>query len=192
MTILMGTARHYAAPFVIIRTRDPLWFGKRAFQCGTPMNHTEMATSTRGKQIRRLERKIDPESRRIALRTAFVARFIVLREGRRSRAHRLIEEMKWTPESCAEDLYRMFRQAFLDNGDKLQPVDRDLKRALGHAERSVDYFIGQYIDRATLSFAEALEDYERSNQLLFGDEVREGPRNGGWRLPSENSARTKR
>ena len=138
------------------------------------------------KQIRRLERKIDPEQRRVALRTAFVARFIVLREGRRSRAHRVIEQMVWGPEATAETLYQMFRKAFVDNGDKLGPVDRDLRRAIGHAERSVDYFIGQYLDRSVLSFGQALTDYERSNQLLFGENGQEVPRNGGWRLPSES------
>lgn len=154
------------------------------------MAHTAMPQAAATKQIRRLERKVDPEQRRVALRTAFVARFIVLREGRRSRAHRIIEQMAWGPESTADDLYQMFRKAFLDNGDKLQPVDRDLKRAIGHAERSVDYFIGQYLDRSVLSFAQALLDYERSNQLLFGENGQEVPRNGGWRLPSECPKRT--
>lgn len=125
-------------------------------------------------------REVDPELRRVALRTAFVARFIVLREGRRSRAHRLIEQIAWEDASTAYDLYKMFRQAFLDNGDRLQPVDRDLRRALEHAERSVDYFVQQYCNRSTLSFHDALLDYARSNDLLFGEEG-EIPRSGGWR-----------
>lgn len=129
-------------------------------------------------------KEIDPESKRVALRTAFVARFIVLREGRRSRAHRIIEQMAWSVEATADELYKMFRQAFVDNGDKMQPVDRDLKRALGHAQRSVDHFVGQYIDRSTLSFQQALVDYERSNKLLFGEDPNGVPRSGGWKVPA--------
>lgn len=126
--------------------------------------------------------EVSEESKRIALRTAFVSRFIVLREGRRSRAHRIIEEMAWDKDSSLEDLYQMFREAFVENGDKLQSVDRDLKRAKQHAKCSVDHFMGQYLGRATLSFRDALEDYERSNRLLFGDDPADVPRNGGWRL----------
>ena len=124
--------------------------------------------------------------RSAAKRTAFVARFIVLREGRRSRAHRIIEAMTWDADTTAEELYECFRQAFISNGDKLQPVDRDLNRAIEHASCSADYFVDQYADRVTMSFQEALEDYERSNRLLFGDDPEEVPRSGGWRLPSES------
>lgn len=131
-------------------------------------------------------KKVDPVTRNSALRTAFVARFIVLREGRRSRAHRIIEEMAWSEETQALELYERFRQAFIENGDKLQPVDRDLKRAWAHAERSVDYFIEQYLGRTCLSFCEALEDYDRSNRLLFGDDPANVPRNGGWRVPTRS------
>lgn len=121
-----------------------------------------------------------------ARRTAFVARFIVLREGRRTKAHRLIEEMAWEAATTAEQLAERFRQAFIDNGDKLEPVDRDIRRALAHAERSMGFFIDYYVQRATLSFKTALSDYIRSNQLLFGSEVPdEAPRTGGWRLPEE-------
>lgn len=130
-------------------------------------------------------REISPEAFRQAYRTAFVARFIVLREGRRSRAHRIIEEMEWSSDTSAEELYERFREAFVENGDKLQPVDRDLKRAIKHAERSARFFPDQYSDRATLSFRQALQDYERSNALLFGDDSDEVPRTGGWRLPSQ-------
>ncbi len=123
----------------------------------------------------------DNQARRTAIRTAFVARFIVLREGRRTRAHRLIEQMSWEESTTAEDLARKFRQAFVDNGDKLGPVDRDIKRALEHAASSVNFFIAQYLERETLSFIEALADYERSNELLFGDEPDAPMRTGGWR-----------
>lgn len=129
---------------------------------------------------REWKRVIDPELRRVAVRTAFVARFIVLREGRRSRAHRLIEELVWDTKSTAGELYDKFREAFVANGDRLGPIDRDLRRALEHAEKSVDYFIQPYIDRATTSFRDALIDYQRSNELLFGEEGT-APRNGGWR-----------
>ncbi len=128
------------------------------------------------------QEKVTPEAERSAVRTAFVARFIVLREGRRSRAHRLIELMTWDDSATAEDLYQRFRQAFIDNGDKLQPVDRDLRRALEHAKCSVGHFLSQYVGRSTKSFAQALEDYERSNRLLFGDEEEAVPRSGGWKV----------
>ena len=81
----------------------------------------------------------------------------------------------------------MFRQAFVDNGDKMQPVERDLRRAFEHAHTSVEHFVDQYIERETLSFKEALFDYERSNALLFGEDAEEVPRKGGWRLPSESA-----
>ncbi len=134
---------------------------------------------------RRGKKEVDEETHRVALRTAFVSRFIVLREGRRSRAHRMIESMSWAPEMTAEELADQFRQAFIDNGDKLQPVERDIRRALEHAHCSVDHFIDQYLGRATFSFREALEDYERSNRLLFGDDPEDVPRSGGWRLAEQ-------
>jgi hypothetical protein len=123
----------------------------------------------------------DLHAKRAAVRTAFVARFIVLREGRRTRAHRMIEQMQWDSNTSAEQLAERFREAFVTNGDKLGPVDRDLKRALEHAESSVNFFIAQYLERETLSFPEALADYERSNELLFGDEPDAPMRTGGWR-----------
>ena len=36
-----------------------------------------------------------------ARRTAFVARFIVLRESKRTRAHRVIETMEWADQTTA-------------------------------------------------------------------------------------------
>jgi len=125
------------------------------------------------------------EERILALRTAFISRFIVLREGRRTRAHRNIEELSWAPETTAEELVMIFRQAFKENGDKMQPVDRDLKRAFAHAQKSVAHFVRQYVDRASLNFKDALNDYERSNRLLFGDDPSDVPRSGGWRLASD-------
>jgi hypothetical protein len=118
-----------------------------------------------------------------ARRTAFVSRFIVLREAKRSRAHRTIELMEWEDDIPAEKLAERFRQVFVDNGDNMGPVDRDLRRAMAHSMRSLHYFIHEYSSRATASFVEALFDYERSNKLLFGDD--EQPKLGGWRLPSE-------
>ena len=120
-----------------------------------------------------------------ARRTAFVARFIVLREAKRTKAHRVIERMEWQANTTAERLYDMFRQAFLDNHDNMTPVDRDLRRALKHAERThmVGHFIQEYQSRATNSFIDALYDYGRSNTLLFGDD--DEPKSGGWRLPNE-------
>ncbi len=117
----------------------------------------------------------------IARRTAFVARFIVLREARRTRAHRTIENLSWSPESTAEDLAKIFREAFVANGDKLGPVDRDVQRALKHADRSAHQFLEHYLCRATTNFCDALQDYLRSNELLFGDDEKEYPRVSGWR-----------
>ena len=120
-----------------------------------------------------------------ARRTAFVARFIVLREGKRTRAHRVIEMLEWTNSCTAEDLAQRFRQAFIDNGDNMVPVDRDLRRALAHSQRSLKHFVAEYATRSTRNFVESLYDYERSNTLLFGDD--EHPKTGGWRLPDELS-----
>lgn len=118
-----------------------------------------------------------------ARRTAFTARFIVLRESKRSRAHRVIEMMEWDDLTTAEELHQRFRQAFVENKDNMGPVDRDLRRAMGHADRSLTYFIKEYEGRSTNDFIEALNDYERSNALLFGDD--DQPKPGGWRLPRE-------
>jgi hypothetical protein len=115
-----------------------------------------------------------------ARRTAFVARFIVLREARRTRAHRVIETMEWEETTSAEDLATSFRKAFVENGDNMIPVLRDIKRALAHADRSLKHFVSEYSTRSTLNFVDALADYERSNKLLFGDD--EQPKTGGWRL----------
>lgn len=122
-----------------------------------------------------------PEIR--ARRTAFVARFIVLRESKRTRAHRVIEMMEWSDSTSAEELAALFRQVFIDNGDNMTPVNRDINRALGHSSRSLNHFISEYSERATTSFIDALWDYERSNVLLFGSD--DQPKPGGWRLPKE-------
>ena len=143
----------------------------------------DLDTVTLPSHLRRPPKDVDPKLRNIAVRTAFIARFIVLREGRRSRAHRLIEQISWEKEASAQEVAKKFLEAFLSNGDKLPPVKRDLKRALLHGERSVDYFIGQYVERATLDFHDALADYVRSNKVLFGEEAKATPRRGGWRLP---------
>lgn len=118
-----------------------------------------------------------------ARRTAFVARFIVLREARRTRAHRKIEKLGWGAHTTAEELAEAFRKEFIENGDNMVPVNRDIRRALAHADRSLNHFIGEYSSRATLNFVDALSDYERSNTLLFGDD--EHPKSGGWRLIQE-------
>lgn len=118
-----------------------------------------------------------------ARRTAFIARFIVLRESKRTRAHRLIEMMSWEDLTTAEELAEQFRNVFVENGDNMVPVDRDLRRALAHANRSLNYFISEYATRATTNFIDALFDYGRSNTLLFGAE--DQPKPGGWRLPQE-------
>ena len=129
--------------------------------------------------------KVDATDPRVikARRTAFVARFIVLRESKRTRAHRVIEMMSWEDLTTVEELAEKFRAVFLANGDNMSPVDRDLRRALAHSYRSLNHFIDEYSVRATSSFIDALFDYERSNKLLFGTE--DQPKPGGWRLPQE-------
>lgn len=145
------------------------------------MEQTGMVgTPSEAKNIEQIERD---QAHVRARRTAFMARFIVLREAKRSRAHRLIEMMEWDDLTSVEEMYQRVRQAFLDNKDSMGPVDRDMRRALAHADRSLNYFIREYNGRATRNFVESLEDYERSNALLFGDE--EQPKPGGWRLPHE-------
>jgi hypothetical protein len=118
-----------------------------------------------------------------ASRTAFIARFIVLREGKRTRAHRRIEELVWEEDTTAEELATTIRNIFLENGDLMEFVDRDIKRALAHSSRSISFFVDEYLARATINFIDALIDYDRSNTLLF--QAEEQPRPGGWRLPSE-------
>jgi len=121
-----------------------------------------------------------------ARRTAFMARFIVLRESKRSRSHRVIERLEWDELCTAEELAQSIRRVFVENGDSISPVDRDLRRALAHADRSINHFVQEYSSRATTNFIDALYDYERSNKLLFGDgEAEDQPGLGGWRLPQE-------
>ena len=137
-------------------------------------------TSESGSRANRDDLRSNPKAKAIAQRTAFVARFILLRENRRTKAHRQIEAMVWDEDTTAEDLYEMFRKAFQENGDKLTPVDRDLRRALEHAYCSIEHFVGQYLSRSTLDFKSALDDYQKSNSLLFGDE--DAPKPVGWRF----------
>lgn len=118
-----------------------------------------------------------------ARRTAFIARFIVLREGKRTKAHRIIEFFEWDEWTTEQELAERIRAVFKANGDSMGPVERDIKRALAHASRALNHFIEEYASRSSLSFIEALVDYERSNTLLFGSD--EQPRTGGWRLPRE-------
>lgn len=127
---------------------------------------------------------LETEAARLrARRTAFVARFIVLRESKRSRAHRTIEMLSWQDDTTAESLAGLLRKVFEENGDNMMPIDRDIRRALEHANRCLNSFIPEYNERATVNFIDALFDYERSNSLLFGDD--ETPKQGGWRLPRD-------
>ncbi len=120
-----------------------------------------------------------------AIRTAFIAKFILLRESKRSKAHRSIEKLSWDKNASAKDLYNQFRAEFVRNGDKLLTVEKDLDRALMHAEGSANYFLKQYLSRECLSFKQALLDYERSNELLFGSSVCPNNKRKGWKLSTE-------
>ena len=119
----------------------------------------------------------------VARRTAFIARFIVLRESKRTKAHRILEMMEWEASTSAEELAERFREVFVENGDNMARVDRDINRALGHANRMLKHFVNEYLNRATINFIDALYDYEQSNTLLFGTD--DQPKPGGWRLPLE-------
>ena len=120
-----------------------------------------------------------------ARRTAFVARFIVLRESKRSRAHRRIEMLAWNDDATAEDIANMCRVIFKENGDNMRVVENDIRKAMSHADRSLKHFYEEYAARATNDFIHALHDYERSNALLFGDDDAERPTSEGWRHPKE-------
>ena len=136
--------------------------------------------------VSKVDAPIDPELEKATIRarrTAFVARFIVLRESKRTRAHRIIEMMEWDDQTTPDQLAQMFREVFKSNGDNMTPVERDLRRAIAHSSRSLNYFVREYATRATTNFIDALFDYERSNTLLFGAD--DQPKPGGWSLPKE-------
>ena len=118
-----------------------------------------------------------------ARRMAFIARFIVLRENKRSKAHRKIEQLSWSNNATAEELAEKIRLVFKLNGDNLISINRDLRRALEHASPASKHFVEEYAQRSCNTFIEAIEDYERSNHLLF--EGQEAPRCTGWRNPAE-------
>ena len=124
-----------------------------------------------------------PHERQVALRTAFVSRFIVLREEKKSRAHRAIEKLEWSKEETASGLFTRFKEIFDSCKDDETHAERDLVKALEHAERSVDHFMEQYLGRATQSFADALRDHKRSNELLFGSGVSYVSSPIGWKVP---------
>lgn len=117
-----------------------------------------------------------------ARRTAFVARFIVLRELRRAKAHRTIEVMEWEAHTTAEELYEKFYKAFQESKDNLSQAKSDLKKAMEHVQNSFYHFVNEYSQRATLNFVAALQDFDYSNKLLFGDDL---PKNVAWRNPQE-------
>jgi predicted transcriptional regulator len=141
----------------------------------------------KARDVRTIEFRDDLDHEKLSVvkarRTAFVARFIVLRESKRTRAHRRIEQLEWTQETTAEQLADIIRSIFKENGDNMDVVERDVSRALAHSSRSLSFFVAEYVARATNNFIDALFDYEASNQLLFGAD--EQPKPGGWRLPSE-------
>lgn len=116
----------------------------------------------------------------IARRTAFVARFIVLRESRRSKGHREIELLTWDESATAEELAVRFKDILTKHHANASSVDRDIKRALEHSSRTIAYFVDEYVARSTTNFQDALKDYQESNALLFGEE--EQPKITGWNL----------
>ena len=122
-----------------------------------------------------------------ARRTAFIARFIVLRESKRSRAHGEIELLTWQAETTAEELAAIMASIFKSHKEDMKSANRDIKRALSHASRSMSHFVAEYVKRSNESFAEALSDYNRSNLLLFGDEKNEDLH--GWSSPARVSER---
>ena len=139
---------------------------------------------TRSSAIRLFKSKLSTR----AQRTAFLASFIVIREAKRSRAHRKIELMSWSDDATAWDIAQQLGKIFQDNGDKVSSIERDLNRALLHAEKLPLTLYQEYSQRAVCSFVEALKDYETSNSLLFSAQD-EGPKLVGWQ-PSSVVMRT--
>jgi len=118
-----------------------------------------------------------------AKRAAFLARLIVLREGKKCKAHREIEQLEWDSLTTAEDLANKIASVFKRNTTSILSIQKDLKRALAHSDNSAKYFANEYEKRSTTNFIDALKDYERSNELLFGDNS--PPKFGGWCLPDQ-------
>lgn len=106
----------------------------------------------------------------IAMRTAFVSRFIVLRAQRRSRANRRLVQLTWTTTETAESLKEQFREILITHGEYKRKADRDLDNAYSFAVRSSELFCVSYFQRATTSFKDALYDFFRSNAMLFGED----------------------
>ena len=53
--------------------------------------------------------------------------------------------MEWEDDTPVEDLVEKFRQAFIDNGDNMTPVDRDVRRAYREPDRSSVYGMKTFI-----------------------------------------------
>lgn len=112
---------------------------------------------------------IDMKKYHSALRNAFIARFIVLTNRRRSRANGLLKKLTWTEEVTAEQLAEIIKGIFVSANDFNETIEKDIAKSIEHANYSAIFFTEYYHQRSILSIKEAVEDYKRSNELLFGD-----------------------
>lgn len=102
-----------------------------------------------------------------ARRTAFVSKFIILRENKISRSHAILERLHWDDTTTYYDLYRAFYK-ILRAFDKPLCFKKDLDKAKEHAKTLSPTFVREYANRSGQSFLEALIDYEKSVYILFG------------------------
>lgn len=123
----------------------------------------------------------DPKMKVASTRAAFLSKFILLRENKKSKAHREIEKEFWGPEETAQDLYAKFLCIFEKYKDN--KAKEDLKASLKYAKTLIDYFVNQYSTRITLNFGDALRDYKRTHDLLEENCLKPM----GWKIPRNKS-----
>ncbi|MCS6892954.1 MAG: hypothetical protein NZO16_00045 [Deltaproteobacteria bacterium] len=104
-----------------------------------------------------------------ARRTAFVSKFIILRENKVSRAHEIIEKLAWDDTDSHYTLAKAFEKIFNFFGEDKSYM-KDIEKALLSAKSLSAAFIKEYATRSGKCFLEALLDHERSIFILFGSE----------------------
>ncbi|MCS6960896.1 MAG: hypothetical protein NZT61_00120 [Deltaproteobacteria bacterium] len=102
-----------------------------------------------------------------AQRTAFVSKFIILRETKISPAHTVIEMLTWEDKTTYLELANAFEKIFKVTG-RDKTYLKDIKKAIEHAKNLSIAFVNEYARRSGLSFLESLIDYEKSIFILFG------------------------
>lgn len=116
-----------------------------------------------------------------AKRTAFVSKFIILREKKISQAHSIIERLLWNQKTDYQTLARVFKRIFKFFNDE-RTYESDIKKASEYAKNLPTYFIKEYDTRSGTSFLQALLDYEKSVFILFGSDYLKNLL--GWAPPS--------